>query len=425
MHEEFLYYLWKNRLFHSNEFKSATGELIEIINPGQRNDDSGPDFFNARVKVDGFIWAGNVEIHVKSSDWLRHGHGYDKAFDTVILHVVYDADIAIKRFDGSIIPTIELRGKYDNNKWQHYLDLIQGTSNWIPCEKNLNEVPEIIKHQWFDRVLVERLEERSKSINKLFTLTNNNWEESFYRHLSKSFGFRVNTLPFEILTSIIPLPLIGKHKNQLEQIEAMLFGCAGFLEKNNQDYYTKALTKEYNFLKVKFGLDAMSVHLWKFGRLRPGNFPTIRIAQLASLLYENEQLFDKVIHANSFKDLIELLNIKASSYWNRHYSFEAKSEFSEKNLGRSSIESLIINTIAPFTFFYGQYHQQDHLIQKSLSWLEKCKPENNLIIRGWEQTGIKIKDAANSQALIHQKKMYCDFKKCVNCGIGNYLLQQT
>ncbi len=423
MQEAFLYYLWKNRLFESTELNTVNNEKIEIINPGQRNDDSGPDFFNARIRIDGFLWAGNVEIHVKSSDWFKHGHTKDRAFDTVILHVVYIADVAIKRADGNTIPTIELRGKYDENRWQHYLDLMHGASKWVPCEKNFLDVPEIIRHQWFDRLLVERLEERTKSIKELFIQTKHNWEESFYRHLSRSFGFRVNSIPFEILSSSLPLATIGRHKNQLIQIEAFLYGTAGFLGGIPDDYYTKELKKEYRLLQIKFGLKPMSVHLWKFGRLRPGNFPTIRIAQLASLLYHHEQLFDSVIHVNGFAELIEMLDVTASPYWSRHYSFEASSEFSEKNLGRSSIESLIINSIAPFTFFYGQYHQQDHLVQKSLVWLEKCKSENNLILRGWEQIGLKVKDAAGSQALLHQKKMYCDFKKCVNCGIGNYLLQ--
>jgi len=423
MHEAFLYYLWKNRLFNSQELKSVTGELIEVINPGQRNDDSGPDFFNARIRIAGFLWAGNVEIHVKASDWTRHGHTIDKAFDTVILHVVYEADAVIKRADGNVIPTIELCNKYEDSRWQQYLDLIQGTNKWVPCERHFLNVPKLIRQQWFDRILVERLEDRTKSIAELFKQTKNNWEESFYRHLARSFGFRVNNLPFEMLASSLPLITIRKHGGQLIQIEAILFGTAGFLENAPNDYYTRELKKEFRLLKTKYGLKEMSVHLWKFGRLRPGNFPTIRIAQFASLLYKKEQVFESVINAIGFIELTNQLDVVASPYWNRHYSFETESSYSEKKLGQSSIESLIINTITPFTFFYGQYHQQDYLVQKSLCWLEKCKAENNLIIRGWEQIGLKIKDAALSQSLLHQKKMYCDFKKCVNCGIGNYLLQ--
>ncbi len=424
MQEAFLYYLWKYRLFESHKLKTCNSEELEILNPGQRNDDSGPDFFNARIRIAGFLWAGNVEVHVKASDWNKHGHTSDKAFDNIILHVVHEADTIIKRADGSIIPMLELKDLYAVETWQHYLDLIQGTSKWIPCERSFMDVPEINRNQWFDRLISERLEERSSSIELLLKQTKNNWEESFYRHLAKHFGFRVNNVPFDLLATSLPLSFIGKHRNQLLQIEALLFGQAGFLENDQSDYYIDELKKEFIFLKSKFGLQPLSVHLWKFGRLRPANFPTIRIAQFANLYWQNDRLFNTLIHAESFAALYEILNVSTSGYWNRHYNFKSHSEYSEKKLGRSSIESLLINSIIPFTFYYGKYQQQEYLSVKALSWLEKCKPENNTVMRGWESLGIKIKDAAVSQALLQQKKLYCDFKKCVNCGIGQYLLQR-
>jgi hypothetical protein len=423
MHEAFLYYIWKFRLFDTGDLHTTSGEKIQILHPGYRNDDSGPDFFNARIRVDGFLWAGNVEVHVKASDWHKHGHTRDKAFDNIILHVVYEADIEIRRDDGNEIPVLCLKGLYPDECWQNYLDLVQGSNSWVPCERSLTEVPELTRQQWFDRLLVERIEERTNSIKQLLNITRNNWEESFYRHLSRSFGFRVNNVPFELLATTLPLTTLGRHRDQLIQVEALLFGQAGFLENATNDYYILELKKEFKHLQNKFGLQPMSSHLWKFGRLRPANFPTIRIAQFAMLLHLHERLFDRLMQAESYRDLFTILDVSPSGYWNRHYSFEAGSEHMEKRIGRSSIESLLINTIAPFTFYFGKFHQQEQLTIKAIAWLERCRPENNLIIRGWEDAGIKSPDAYTTQALIQLKKSYCDFKKCVNCGIGQYLLQ--
>lgn len=423
MQEDFLYYLWRQGKFEKELLSTTNGEQVEIIHPGYRNDDSGPDFFNARIRIGNFLWAGNVEIHVKSSDWFRHGHTYDQAFDNIILHVVHEEDAKIKRADQSEIPTITLKGKYSLNCWEQYVDLIQGASTNIPCEKEIARVPVIIKQQTIDRMLVERLEDRSKIIAGLLTQTNNNWEESFYRHLAKSFGFRVNNVPFELLSSSLPLSIINKHRDQLIQVEALLFGQAGFLTGKFNDDYRNLLKREFNHLKLKFSLQPMQPHLWKFGRLRPANFPTIRLAQFAMLYHHHDRLFNNLLSVTSLNDVIKIVDVSTSVFWDSHYSFTAKSPVQIKRLGRSSIESVVINTVAPFLFFYGQYHHsQDHK-EKAISLLEQCDFENHRITRTWQELGWEVHAASCSQGLLQLKKYYCDTKNCVNCGIGQFLLK--
>ncbi|CAN5387315.1 DUF2851 family protein [soil metagenome] len=425
MQENFLYYLWQKRLFQNEDLRTAEGEIIEILHPGYRNDDSGPDFFNARIRIGNVMWAGNVEIHVRSSDWKKHKHDDDDAFNTVVLHVVHENDCMIYRKDGTIMPVLKLKGLYDTHIFNHYTDLIQGVSTWVPCENQITDVPPIHQQQWFSRMLAERLEERSREIALLLKQTNNNWEESFYRHLAKSFGFRVNNLPFEMLASSLPHSAVSKHRDNLMQMEALFFGQAGFLEGKMKDLYTKSLQKEFSHLRLKFNLRPMMTHLWKFGRLRPSNFPTIRIAQFAMLYHLHERLFDKMVNAADFGDLNRILDLSPGKYWDTHYSFNSKSENLPKKPGKGSVESLMINTIAPFIFYYGIYHQLPEHCAKALRWLELCSPEDNHISRGWKKAGIAIHDAGNSQAVLHLKKVYCDYKKCVNCGIGQYLLQHT
>lgn len=422
MHEDFLYYLWANQFFETQVLRTTEGDEVVIIHPGFRNEDSGPDFFNARIITGNVQWAGNIEIHVKASDWNLHHHGNDPAFDTVILHVVLEADIEIKRKDGSCIPTLELLGKFRQGLYEQYLDLIQGGSQWVSCEKQLNDIPEIIRMQCFDRMIAERLSEKAEQIYMLMQKTGNNTEETLYRYLLKYFGFRVNNIPFEMLASSLPWHVIAKHRDQLLQVEALMFGQAGFLQNDPADDYSMMLQAEYNHLKKKFNLVPIPVHLWKFGRLRPANFPTVRIAQTAMLFHKHDRLVNLISGTESFEELTQHLRVEPGSYWRRHYRPGQPAPWSNKKLGYSSAENLIINSIVPFVFAIGKLTGKPELSEKAIRWLENCNAEENKVIRGWKSAGVKMENACETQSALHLKKNYCDYKKCVNCIIGRYIL---
>jgi len=424
MNEEFLYYIWKARLFNSDCLQTTDGEEIEIIYPGLRNDDSGPDFFNARIRIAGVLWAGNVEIHVKASDWIRHHHQRDVNYDTIVLHVVFDDDKIILRPNGSSIPTLSLKGRVSSFLLNQYLDLVQGGTLWIPCEKSIAIVNTFKKNNWYERVLVERLQKKNEEIGSLLVRNNHDWEEAFYRYLLRAFGFKINNQPFEMLGNSLPMTYLSKHRNELVHIEALLFGQAGFLADSIENSYFDKLKTEYQFFKTKFGLTPLSRSIWKFGRLRPANFPTLRIAQFASIFYHNEKMLSKVLTSANLSEVYSLFHHETSPYWLRHYHFKKQGKCYGKWIGSSGIENLVINAIIPFVFYYGYLNHQPDLKEKALIWFEQCKPETNKITKGWEAIGEENKSGARSQALIHLKEQYCDLKKCLSCSIGQEVINQ-
>ncbi len=422
MNEEFLQHIWQYSLFQQNNLKTENGDSIEICKPGEHNFDSGPDFFNAKIIINKLEWAGNVEIHTYSSDWDKHNHQLDKAYRNIILHVVYYNDKPLLNRQEIPVPTLVLNGLVDKKLIQKF-EALKLSVEWIPCEKTIHKVPEFICSSWLERLLVERLEAKSKLIIDTLQLNNNNWEESFYQHLAKNFGFKINAVPFELLAKSIPNFTLAKHKNSLLQLEAMLFGCAGFLEKQFNDKYLQSLQNEYQFLKTKFSLKPMEEHLWKFLRLRPANFPTIRLAQFAALIYRSEHLFSKVLETDSLKSLLNFLNVPVSEYWTTHYVQEKKSNFKRKVMGKMAAENLIINTIIPFLFVYGKQKKESKFVDRALSFLEQTAPEKNQIIYHFQSLGIKANNAFRTQALLQLKNEHCHFKKCLNCAIGNNLLK--
>ncbi len=422
MKEDFLHYIWKYKRFNSLRLFSQSKEKIEIINFGIHNTDAGPDFFNAKVKINDTIWAGNVEIHTNSSDWVKHKHQSDKAYDNVILHVVYYNDAVINDKEGNAIPTLELKGLIDEVLVDKYNTLIQ-SKDWIPCGKQIKTVDDFTLNSWINRLAIERLERKSNEIEETLKTNRNNWEESFYQYLFKYFGLKVNAQPFELLAKNIELKIIEKH-NDLFTIEALLYGQAGYLDEDIEDRYHNRLKKEYHFLKSKFGLTPLDKSLWKLLRLRPGNFPTIRIAQLANLLNKHARLFSKIIEADSVLDLQQLFYVQASEYWDSHYQFGAAVKESKiKKFGINTVNNIIINVIVPFTFVYGKAKQDENLIDKSINFLENIKAENNSTIKKWKELGVKSSNALYSQSLLELKNDYCSQKKCLNCSIGNQIIQ--
>ncbi|MDD5185885.1 MAG: DUF2851 family protein [Paludibacter sp.] len=419
MKESILHYIWQQKLFSSHSIKTTDGEEVEIIDVGKFNTDAGPDFFNAKIRIGDTLWAGNVEIHSRSTDWNRHNHQLDKAYDSVILHVVKEADTEVFRIDGQKIPQIQLI--YPKQIELNYERLI-GEKKWIPCAGKIQNVPEIFIQSWKNALLSERLEQKTKIIAGLLDESNQHWEEAFYITLARNFGFGTNSQAFESLAKSTPLSILGKHKDQLFQLEALLFGQAGLLNEETTDEYALRLKQEYDFLRSKYLLKAIDGSQWKLLRLRPDNFPYIRIAQFASLIHTSSKLFSKMVENPTIGYLRGIFTCEPSDYWNTHYLFVHESKAKSKKLGTQSIHGILINTVVPFLFCYGYLKNNQKLKDKALQILEQIPGESNAIVNGWDNLGVKTKSAYDSQALIQLKKFYCDEKKCLRCRIGHKVL---
>jgi len=422
--EDFLHYVWKFRLFDRADLRTNDAEELEILSVGQHNSDSGPDFSNARIRIGDTVWAGNVEVHLSSSDWPKHGHTTDNAYDNVILHVVYRDDEPLILANSRRVPTLELQNRIPDDLYNRYHKLIFGNQTIIPCEASIGSVDSLTLHNWLTRVLVERLEKRTAAVISSLNKNRGDWEETFYQFLAANFGFKINALPFELLAKSLPQVILAKHKNNPMQIEALIFGQAGFLKDDVVDEYPRKLKKEYEFLQKKYQLTPVENHLWKFMRLRPQNFPTIRLAQFAALVVNSNHLFSKLLEIKDVKGLRDLFTaVKVNPYWENHYRFDAVSAPSSKNLGAASVDVLLLNTLALFLFSYGKHNQQQHYINRSLQLLEFLPNENNKIVADFGNLGVKIKTAFESQALLELKNCYCNYKKCLDCGVGNKILK--
>jgi hypothetical protein len=422
MKEEFLHYTWKYRLFDQQALRTTDGTVVEVLSPGLHNFDSGPDFFNARLKMNGQVWAGNVEIHVFSSDWIKHGHRKDPAYDNVILHVVFGDDAKIKTHSGAVLPALELKNRIDKQAYSRYLQL-QLSTQTIPCKNQIREVKPVVISSWLDRLLVERLEERYSFIHEKLSTHHFDWEELFYQALARNFGFNVNAQPFESLARSLPLKVIAKHRNSLFQLEALFLGQAGFLEAKFRESYPKKLRKEYEYLRQKFELVPAAVHTWKFMRMRPSNFPTIRISQFAALLHSTPHLFSRILEIETISELKKLLAAPVSVYWNHHYRLGHRSVKKEKQIGNTAIELLLVNTLVPFLFVYGRSRGEERFGQRALRFLEGLGGGSNSIIEYWKDLDLPVRTAHDTQALLQLKKNYCDRKRCLQCAIGTELLK--
>lgn len=422
MKEEFLHYIWRLRQFDWKDLKTVAGEKIEVIDTGQLNTNAGPDFLDARIRIGETLWAGNVEIHINASDWTTHGHQRDRAYDNVILHVVFDDNRPIYYKNKEPIPCLELRKRIPLKIFTNYEKLLNN-EYWIPCQHQFHLAPVISRNLWLDRLMVERLEQRLDIMSTQLKANQYNWEESFYQFIATAFGLKVNVVPFERLARSLPLLLLTKHKSSLFQIEALLFGQAGLLEGKFEDDYPNRLKKEYSFLSKKYKLKPIAESSWKFLRMRPANFPSIRIAQFATLIYQSVHLFSKILASANVSEIENMFQIKLSTYWHTHYIFDRISSKRKKNLGKSAIHLLIINTIAPFLFLYGQEKANEKYKEKAFQLLEELKPESNIIIKKWRALGVKPKSAYQTQALLQLKNNYCAQKRCLNCVIGNAVLK--
>lgn len=424
MKEEFLHYLWKYSLYDQDSLVDDENNKIVVINPGEYNRDSGPDFFNARILIAGTEWAGNVEIHTKASYFDNHGHDRDHAFDNVILHVVTENDKKVFNSKGEELLTVEI--KYDKIFYEKYSDLVNN-SCVIACQNEIKKLDSFYFRHWLHSLLIERLQLKSDSIMKIFSQTGNDWDETFYRILTRYFGFRVNTEPFEMLASALPFRIIRKHSDNRLQIEALLFGTAGMLEEGLfkeavSDKYYKDLIKEYKILSAKYSLMPIHGWLWKFCRLRPVNFPTVRISQLSALLSTAGGLFSRTLDADDIRQLKDLFGVSASSYWDNHYVFGKKSKKISKKTGTQATDIFLINAVIPLIFIYGRFHDNHDVCEKALTFLEEIGPETNSIIRDWESAGIEVESAFYTQALLQLTDEYCRKRRCLECRIGCKLI---
>ena len=416
MNEEFLQFIWEHGLFNRNNLLTIDGKPAEVIHVGQPNTDSGPDFFNARIRIGETTWAGNVEIHQKSSHWYRHHHNVDAAYDNVILHVVETFDLPVK-VKNHELPTLVI--SYPSELLKNYEQLLK-SERWIACEDKLSEVDPFILRFWFSSLMIERLQSKTGDILVLLEQNKNNWNDTFYQLLARNFGMKTNALPFELLARSLPLQILSKHKNDLFQTEALLFGQSGLLNESllGDDYFL-SLRNEYSFLYKKYGLSGIESHLWKFMRLRPINFPTIRIAQLAALINHSSALFSRVLEIENLGELRKLFDVSASEYWDTHYNFNKISKDNHrKTLGESAFNNLVINTVVPILFVYGDQHMDQAMKDRALALLENLAPESNQIIRKWNSLGIECRSAFETQALLQLKNSYCTDKKCLNCQLG-------
>lgn len=421
MKEDFLHYVWQNKKFDFAKLKTTQGESLQIIHSGNYIQQAGPDFFNAQLIIGDQKWAGNVEIHIKSSDWYLHHHEIDENYDNVILHVVWESDVPVLRKNNTEIPVLELKYLVPSNLVNQYQKL-KTKKNWINCENEISEIPQFVFKNWQERLFFERLEGKAKPIFDLLNETNNDWDVVFFCFLAKNFGLNVNGETFFQLARTIPFSVIRKESFDVSYLEALFFGCANLLPENPQDNYSKDLVALYDYISLKYQLVNKKIIPPDFFRLRPDNFPTIRLAQLAMLYHIHRNLFSRVMEVGTVKEFYKIFEINVSDYWRTHYNFEKKSTPKEKILSKSFVDLLLINTILPIKMAYSKILGTE-LGEEWVYWLENLKPEKNAVIDKFKEIGLPVENSFESQSLLQLKNKYCNENKCLQCAIGIELLK--
>lgn len=416
MTERLLQFIWQFQYFNSRELQTVEGESLQIIFQGNFNTNQGPDFLHGKVRIDNTEWAGTIELHIRSRDWNKHHHQHDPNYGNVILHVVWEHDGAIND-----IPVLELQHRVPKLLLQQYEQWMESTA-FIPCDRSITTLPRIHWHSWKERLLAERLTRKSGWFQSRLHQNNYHWEEVFWWLLARNFGGPVNADSFEAIAQSIPVKLLAKHKHQIHQLEALLMGQAGLLTADFTDDYAVLEKREYIFLQKTYQLQPVTQPL-QFLRMRPGNFPTIRLAQLAMLIHQSSHLFALVRETTELKDLRKAFDVTANDYWHYHYRYDELSTYKPKKLGKMAIDHIIINTIVPSLFMYGLYHNDESYKEKALHWLEQTSAEFNTICTGFRSLSIHSRNAFDSQALIELKTQYCQQRRCLDCAVGNYLLK--
>lgn len=416
VNEDLLQFIWRYKLVGPRELVTVSGNKITVLNTGELNKDSGPDFFNAKIKTGTITLAGNIEIHVRSSDWDKHKHSGDAAYSNVILHVVYKND---RKKNINNIEVLELEKYIDKTILKKYSELIH-SKNSLPCSKQITGINPLQLNAWLERMLIERLENKTKSITHLFNLSGHDFATTFYLTLARNFGFKTNAEPFETLARHLPLKLLLKHSDNLFQLEALLFGTAGLLNKSYKEKYLQQLQNEFEFLKNKYKLRELQAGVWKFMRMRPTNFPSVRLWQFAMLIHKSSGMFNNPEKYNTIKKLAKAIQFQPEGYWKTHYSLGGAEQKEIGGIGMASVENILINSIAPFLFFYARQRGKDDY--SSVEAYEGTAFETNAKTKPFTQCGLQFKNAGESQALIHLYDHYCSEKKCLKCGLAFVIL---
>jgi len=417
MTERLLQFIWQFQYFNVRELATTAGESLLVIHPGQYNTNQGPDFSNAKIKLNNTTWAGTVELHIRSSDWNSHGHSADPNYRNVILHVVWMHDLDT----GQSFPTLELQDKVPKLLLQKYRELVTNSA-FIPCGQHIQTVSDITWLSWKEKLLVERLMIRTQTILQYLEASDFHWEETLWWLLARNFGQPVNSTVFEEMARSLPVSILSRHKHQLQQLEALLFGQAGLLDTVFSEQYPRMLQKEYRFLQKKYGLKTINSRP-AFLRMRPSAFPTLRLAQLAIFQQQQDRFFSAIRDSKQPEELYAMLDITANDYWHYHYLFDETSAYRTKKLGKQMADSILINTVVPILFAWGYYHQKQEYKDKALGWLDRIAAESNSISKGFAELGLPAKSAFDSQAYIRLKKDYCDARRCLDCVVGNRLLR--
>lgn len=429
--EQLLHYVWKHKLFPLHSLETEDRQSIEVIDPGLHNHDAGPDFFNAKVRIGDTLWVGNVEIHDKASDWYLHGHDKDARYDNVILHVCGLIDAKARNSQGDSLQQLQLN--VPDNVAQHYQELLS-TDQYPPCYQIIPSLTRLTVHAWMSALQTERLAQKTEAIAERVRQCNGDWENGYFVTLSRNFGFGINGEAFETWAKSIPLHAVDHHRDDLFQIEAIFLGQAGLLDLRTiperyqqaalNDRYFSKLRNEYLYLAHKFSLTPMDSNLWRFLRLRPQNFPHIRISQLANLYYQRQAGLSQILGAPTVKEAKQALVTSVTPYWETHYTFGSESIRNEKHISPFSLNLLLINTVIPILFAYGRYRGEEKYCDRAFQFLEDLRPENNHIVRMWQECGLVVENAGDSQALIQLKKEYCDKKECLRCRFGYEYLKK-
>jgi hypothetical protein len=422
MNERLLQFIWQFQYFNHTSLATTDERSLHILHPGTLNKNAGPDFSAAKIKIDNTTWVGNIELHIKSSDWLLHKHTADKNYSNIILHVVWQHDKEIKDANDNNIPTLELQSCVPKMMLQKF-ERLMNTSDFIPCCFSLPALNEVGWLAWKERLIVERLEKKSELIITKLQQVNNNWEETFWQMLARGFGMKVNADAFEEMAKSLSVNILAKHKNQIHQLEALLLGQAGLLQSNFEDSYAVMLQKEYQFLSKKYTLKTINKKP-DFLRMRPNNFPTIRLAQLAMLIHQSSHLFSKIKTAKNVNEIFKWFDVTANDFWNYHYTLIDEQIFQPKQTGKTFIQHIIINTIVPVLFAYGLVRNEHIWKDIAINFLTQLQAEQNVITKQWKFYKVENKNAFDSQALIHLKNNYCNYKRCLDCAVGTKLLRE-
>jgi len=422
MEEQLLHFIWHRRLFDQGSLSTTEDEPIEIVHTGIPNSDQGPDFLQARIKIGDQLWAGHVEIHIRSSAWYLHSHERDPHYNNVILHVVWKEDQPVVTANGFRIPCIELESRVDKTLLDRYHHLMNN-QEWIPCASSLVQVNEVVRNSWLDRMMAERLENKTAYIQQILDRCGQHWEQAFFVAMARQLGAPANSDAMEELCIKIPWSIIRKHGDRIDQIESILFGCAGMLEKELHDPYVSRLKHEFEFLKKKYQLPVMPGLHWKFMRMRPVHFPTIRIAQLAMIIKSVSHFVTLLEEKESADPWIKRFMVRPhDAFWDTHYHFTSQSPKAIKQIGRNTAAVLVINVVAPVMFLYGKLQGKPTLKDHAVDLLQQLPAEENGIITQWRKCGWKIEDAGQTQGLLHLKKTYCEQRRCMHCAIGLQVL---